>query len=109
MLLKSTAKNNSQDYECSLPKNDARVSFFYYSFLGAGLLMSFHRHSCPSIMIIGFQLQTCVKRTAVLLVPSSSVLFFPCSVVKVVKETAPNCLLFYIYYLLFYLSLGFIS
>ncbi len=50
-------------------------------------------------MIIGFQLQTCVKRAAVLLVPSSSVLFSPCSVVKVVKETAPNCLLFIFIYL----------
>ncbi len=36
------------------------LSFFFYSFLGAGLLMSFHGHSCPSIMIIFFQPQTCL-------------------------------------------------
>ncbi len=31
---------------------------FFFSFLGAGLLMSFHGHSCPSIMIICIQPQT---------------------------------------------------
>ncbi len=40
-------------YECSLPESDARASFsyIYIYFLGAGLLMSFHGLSCPSIMI----------------------------------------------------------
>ncbi len=32
--------------------------FFLSFFLGARLLMSFHGHSCPSIMIICTQLQT---------------------------------------------------
>ncbi len=47
-------------YECSLPENDVRASFssFFFSFRGAGLLMSFHGHSCPSIMIICIQPQT---------------------------------------------------
>ncbi len=31
--------------------------FFFFFFLGAGLLMSFHGHSCPSVMIICIQPQ----------------------------------------------------
>ncbi len=46
------------DYEWSLPESDARTgfvfSFLFFSF-GGGLLMSFHGHSCPSIMIICIQ------------------------------------------------------
>ncbi len=52
------------DYECSLPESDARASFspfLFFPFLSAGLLMSFHGHSCPSIMIICIQPQTCAS------------------------------------------------
>ncbi len=44
--------NNQKSFHriMNVPESDARVSSFY--FLGAGLLMSFHGHSCPSIMII---------------------------------------------------------
>ncbi len=39
--------------------SDARASLsLFFFFFGAGLLMSFHRHICPSIMIICIQLQT---------------------------------------------------
>ncbi len=43
----------------SLSESDARnrvfIFFFFFFFLGSGFLMSFHRHSCPSIMIICIQ------------------------------------------------------
>ncbi len=52
-------KSFTGSYECSLPESDARASFSSSSFfLGGGLLMSFHGHSCPSIMIICIQPQT---------------------------------------------------
>ncbi len=35
-----------------------RFHLFFFFFRGAGLLMSFHGHSCPSIMIICIQPQT---------------------------------------------------
>ncbi len=47
-----------QDYECSLIWKWARFHlffFFFFFFLGAGLLMSFHGHSCLSILITWIQ------------------------------------------------------
>ncbi len=35
-----------------------RFHLFFFSFIGAGLLRSFHGHSCPSVMIICIQPQT---------------------------------------------------
>ncbi len=63
-LLTSTPKKVLHDYECSLPESDTRTSFSpfsFFPFLGAGLLMFFHGHSCPSIMIICIQPQTCAS------------------------------------------------
>ncbi len=41
----------------NVPESDARLHLFFF-FLAAGLLMSFHGHSCPSIMIICIQPQS---------------------------------------------------
>ncbi len=38
-----------------LKVKQAIIFFFFFFFFGSGFLKSFHRHSCPSIMIICIQ------------------------------------------------------